>query len=320
MHKNQWVQTDMMVGIQARWQEIVDILALTCHAQSSITTQFTDNGLLVTASSSNENNPYKKGDVIALNDSIFCRKVVERREPLFVSNPDYREIPNTDTNTDTTAISYCGYPVFLPDGTLHGTLCVLEATPLHEHNSIKKLVDKFRRLIEHDLLLAEHLNEMSEAAFTDDLTGILNRRGFLLLAKQQIQMAIRYEKHIGLLFVDINGLKAINDQHGHPVGDRVIQAHAKQIQSCLRESELVARYGGDEFIVFVLVQNEQELTAVNNRFGAAISNCTLDNGITLKASIGQTFAASNSDFDLASLITIADQEMYAIKSQQRNAS
>ena len=239
-----------------------------------------------------------------------CKKVADTDEPLFVEN-------EVTTEKCPHSICYCGFPIHTPDGEVYGSLCVLDASPLHEVEAIKALVEKHRNIIEHDLRIIAHLNVVSEAAFNDELTGILNRRGFLLLAKQQIQVAIRQKQNIGLLFVDINDLKLINDQYGHHIGDVVIQSHAQQIRDSLRASELAARFGGDEFIVMVLVDNENELAAVQKRLEATINSHKLDNGITLKASIGKTFALASLDLDLSTLIAVADQAMYSNKNKQR---
>jgi diguanylate cyclase (GGDEF)-like protein len=310
MQSNHWVQEDILRGVQAKWQDLVDMLATSSCAKSCVITHWTDAGLHIVATSQNADNPLQKDQLIPHSENVFCKKVSENQEPLYVSNHD----PDSSDEM----IAYCGFPVFMPEGDLYGTFCIMDAKPRHDKHIIQQLVEKYRGLIEQDLALIEHLNAISEAAFTDELTGILNRRGFLLLASQQIKIALRNKKNIGLLFIDINGLKRINDVHGHQLGDAVIQAHAKQIHSCLRESELTARYGGDEFIVFVLVENPLELQAIEKRLKAAISEHKVAEGITLSASIGTSFSAADAGFELEDLIATADLEMYAIKQGKRS--
>jgi len=310
MHNKHWVQDDILRGVQTKWQDLVDMLAASSCAKTSVITCWTEAGLHVIACSQNADNPLHKDQLIPHSENVFCKKVAEKKEPLYVSN-------HNPSNSDE-LITYCGFPVLLPNGELYGTICIMDATPLHDNSVIQTLVEKYRSLIEQDLMLIEHLNAISEAAFTDELTGILNRRGFLLLANQQIKVAVRNKKHIGLLFIDINGLKTINDVHGHQLGDEVIQAHAKQIHSCLRESELTARYGGDEFIVFVLVDNPKELKAIENRLKNAITGFRVAEGVHLSASIGTSYSPADAGFELEDLIATADLEMYAIKQGKRS--
>jgi GGDEF domain-containing protein len=90
-----------------------------------------------------------------------------------------------------------------------------------------------------------------EPAMTDALTGVLNRHGFQLLAEQQLKMATRNRIPVALLFADVDDLKTINDRDGHAEGDRTLARVAAAIRASTRESDVVARFGGDEFVVLL---------------------------------------------------------------------
>jgi len=90
-----------------------------------------------------------------------------------------------------------------------------------------------------------------ESALTDELTGLHNRRGFTTLAEQQMRFAKRTKTPMHLLYADVDGLKPINDRMGHQVGDRVVRETASLLRSTCRDSDVVARIGGDEFAVLM---------------------------------------------------------------------
>ncbi len=95
--------------------------------------------------------------------------------------------------------------------------------------------------------MQEHLRIMS---ITDDLTGLLNRRGFFPIAEQQLKLANRSGTGLVLLFADIDNLKWINDKFGHKEGDAVLIDVSRAIKESFRDSDIIARLGGDEFAVF----------------------------------------------------------------------
>ncbi|MEP7088020.1 MAG: diguanylate cyclase, partial [Gemmatimonadota bacterium] len=99
----------------------------------------------------------------------------------------------------------------------------------------------------HQLQMALHAMSL-----IDDLTGLYNRRGFLTLARQHLKMADRLRKRVSHIFVDLDGLKRINDTMGHRHGDQALVETAEMLKETFRESDIVARIGGDEFVVLAM--------------------------------------------------------------------
>ena len=91
--------------------------------------------------------------------------------------------------------------------------------------------------------------EAQKRADRDGLTGLYNRRRMLELLNAAIADAARRDQYVGLLFIDLNGFKAINDEHGHAAGDRILMTAAQRISARVRVGDIVCRYGGDEFVV-----------------------------------------------------------------------
>jgi diguanylate cyclase (GGDEF)-like protein len=106
---------------------------------------------------------------------------------------------------------------------------------------------------------------LHQLTFNDDLTGLLNRRGFLSLAQQQMKIAQRENWELILLFADLDRLKKINDTFGHPEGDRALRSVASILKETFRTSDLIARLGGDEFIVLALNAQAAGVRVITNR-------------------------------------------------------
>lgn len=157
--------------------------------------------------------------------------------------------------------------------------------------------------------------EMEQLALTDELTGLRNRRGFLVLADQALRMARRAKAKCALVFIDLDGLKRINDTRGHAAGDALIADAASVLNHVFRESDVVARVGGDEFAVLALLEDHDGASAVNARLLAAIDkfNAQAVPSMRVSMSIGIEELPSHSDTPLDVLLSRADRAMYEKK-------
>jgi diguanylate cyclase (GGDEF)-like protein len=160
--------------------------------------------------------------------------------------------------------------------------------------------------------------ELQALALRDELTGLLNRRGFEPIAEQQLRLAQRAGTDVALLFLDVDGLKRVNDELGHPMGSRLIIDAADAIRSAIRESDVPARYGGDEFCV-MLMGGQDAADRVLNRLGEAIERHRVDSPhpYSLSLSVGVAVASSSDRPSLARLVSEADDRMYEDKRSRR---
>lgn len=157
-----------------------------------------------------------------------------------------------------------------------------------------------------------HANKVQELSTRDELTGLYNRRGFLLLAAQQLKIAARARRSVVLLFADIDGLKPINDVAGHDAGDRHIVAAAQVLRSTLRDADVVARIGGDEFVALAADADNSAAHRVVERIRANISsrNAAHADAPALSMSIGTTICTPDQTTTIEALIAAADSLMY----------
>ncbi|MHC5673149.1 GGDEF domain-containing response regulator [Nostoc sp.] len=161
--------------------------------------------------------------------------------------------------------------------------------------------------------------EVRQLSLTDELTGLYNRRGFFWLANQQFKIAQRTQMFCCLLFIDIDGLKQINDSLGHKKGDRMLVDTAQLLKQTFRDSDIIARIGGDEFLVLVSVEfnNTDEFYP---RLQASIDHYNQEHNYSPKLSIsfGVTQCALNAKVSLEQLIEEADKLMYEDKRTKRS--
>lgn len=182
--------------------------------------------------------------------------------------------------------------------------------------AIRKLGLKSQQIRDQMAELEQSRAALREEATHDPLTGLANRRLFYDRLQQAIRHAARYGGKVGILYVDMDRFKDINDRHGHHVGDAVLMEVAQRLLDCVRESDSVARLGGDEFVVLLEgVQGNQDCIAAALKIEQSLAHTTRfgDLRLEIDASIGQAlYPDDGSDED--ALIRAADAAMYRVKS------
>lgn len=159
-------------------------------------------------------------------------------------------------------------------------------------------------------------------AFHDPLTGLGNRQ--LLMEQLQLSLAVaqRHNQRLGVLFIDLDGFKAVNDRHGHAVGDQVLKQVGQRFRTAIRQSDLLARIGGDEFVVLVTqVGDLQSLTTLAAKLVRAARKplSDLQPPLAISASVGIACYPEHGG-TAEDLLLAADQVMYAAKHVNRHAA
>ncbi|HEX5840918.1 MAG TPA: diguanylate cyclase [Pseudomonas sp.] len=155
-----------------------------------------------------------------------------------------------------------------------------------------------------------------QLSLTDELTGLYNRRGFLLLAERELETARRRQGRSLLLYVDLDYLKQANDRFGHAAGDIMLVDAARLLQSVFRATDVVARLGGDEFVVLACHYNSSE--EVLQRLDKALAAFRRNSGRQLSLSVGIAESSLQANESLEQLLTQADAAMYANKCARRS--
>jgi diguanylate cyclase (GGDEF)-like protein/PAS domain S-box-containing protein len=157
--------------------------------------------------------------------------------------------------------------------------------------------------------------KLRSLSLTDDLTGLLNRRGFFTLAEQQIKLASRENKNMFLICADFDRLKTINDNKGHNTGDIALIETAKVLKKTFREADIIARTGGDEFIVFGVDTPGIDTENLTNRLKINLDeyNIRINGKYKLSLSLGIAYFNPEKPVDIDELIANADKLMYEQK-------
>jgi diguanylate cyclase (GGDEF)-like protein len=167
------------------------------------------------------------------------------------------------------------------------------------------------RVLERTAELERANREIRQLSLTDELTGLHNRRGFSLLASQLLRAARRSGQTNWLLFVDVDGLKQVNDRLGHEAGDRLICAAARTLRETFREQDVIGRIGGDEFAIFGV--GEHGDVAARGRLQKGIDRYNAHRGAGPELSMSCGIAESKADISLDALLSEADGAMYTMK-------
>ena len=178
-----------------------------------------------------------------------------------------------------------------------------------------------RALVRAGSHLSELQEELRQLATVDELTGLANRRGFFALGEHELLVAARTRAAIALLFVDVDGLKRVNDQLGHAVGDQLLKEAADVIRETIRTSDLAGRLGGDEFCVLLMGDPELDPHRAVARMRATAANHNERPGraFPFSLSIGLSSIAPGRSVTLEELIDAADEAMYEDKRGRRES-
>ncbi len=167
------------------------------------------------------------------------------------------------------------------------------------------------------------LEQVRQLAVVDELTGLNNRRGFLILFEHHRELAARKQVPLTLVFMDLDGLKQINDTYGHQEGDRALVETARLLTTTFRKSDVIARLSGDEFCVLLTEGSEQAGQVAINRLTANMESevATKERPYPLSLSLGIGRYDPNDPVPVDILIQRADHAMYVQKeAKKRKAS
>jgi len=166
------------------------------------------------------------------------------------------------------------------------------------------------------------LAQLRATSHVDELTGLYNRRGFLLLANQQVKIADRSKKGMLLLFADLDGMKRINDTLGHHEGDLALVDTAATLKATFREADIIGRIGGDEFAIFALETRKDiaEILIARLQENLNARNGKGDRRYTLSISLGIARYDPNTPCSIDELLSSADASMYEQKQAKLRSS
>jgi diguanylate cyclase (GGDEF)-like protein/PAS domain S-box-containing protein len=209
--------------------------------------------------------------------------------------------------------------IFLHHKNGHRIPVSVKVTPIHdESGAVIGAVEIFRDNSEK-LASLSLIEELEEKAFQDTLTGLPNRRYLDRYLVAKLDEASRYHWQFGLIFLDIDHFKSINDTYGHDVGDEALRMLARTLTNSSRSFDIVGRWGGEEFVIAVVNVDRDKLLHIAERYRRMVERSSVTAGVTtfsMTVSLGATLVHEGDTLD--SLVKRADGFMYESKLAGRN--
>lgn len=247
-------------------------------------------------------------------DISFCGHTILEQEVFIVpdASADVRFADNPLVLGDPSIRFYAGCPIRHPSGFRIGTLCLIDSSP---RDMTEDEIATFKDMA---AMVEDEINVSSQITI-DELTQVANRRGFHQIATHILSLCRRTGTSAELAFFDLDGFKAVNDDHGHAAGDDLLKHFAMLLVKCFRTADAIARIGGDEFVVLLSNCNDGARSALQRlRKLAAETDCEVRE--KLAWSVGTIEFDPERHSDVEQLLAEADASMYDNKARNKIAT
>lgn len=248
-------------------------------------------------------------------EPALCNVAIREARPLIVPDTtlDPRFAANPFVLGEPHIRFYAGVPLQTPEGHCIGTICAMDEKPRAFRDDQLDTLSDLARIVMSEL-------ELRLLAMTDGLTGALSRRAFRDELSRAVSLALRHKCDLSCIMLDLDHFKAVNDQHGHPVGDLVLSAAAAVCREELRKSDAFGRVGGEEFAILLPHTDPASAMKVAEKLRTAIASVRVPTSfrpIGVTASFGVAALTGSVD-DPDALLQHADEALYAAKNGGRN--
>ncbi len=248
-------------------------------------------------------------------DVSFCAHAILNDDIMVIEDTleDNRFKDNPIVTADNGIRFYAGCPVKSDKGYRLGTLCIADTSPREFTEADKELLRDLASLVEEEF-------SIQSIATVDELTSLSNRRGFLGIAEHAVAICRRMRRPATLLFFDLDGFKAVNDNYGHNEGDKVLKNIGNLLLSVFRNSDVVARMGGDEFCILLTGTDtghvERPLANLQESIDLQNKHTPYDIGY----SVGVVEFDHEKHASISEFVSDADQLMYKEKRTRKEAA
>ncbi len=243
-------------------------------------------------------------------ETSFCGHTILEDAPLIVPNAleDIRFHDNPLVVREPKVRFYGGCPLRAPNGQRIGALCLMDTKPREFGEDDILVLKDLAAMVEHELAAVQ-------LATLDPLTGLANRRGFMLIAEQALRYCRRQRVPLTLIYLDLDEFKQINDTYGHAEGDRALAAFAEQLKATPRDMDVVGRLGGDEFAILLVQATVEQAEGVVERLQAGLEAADKAAGrpYAIAFSYGIVAFEAKRHPRIEDLLAVSDERMYDLK-------
>lgn len=254
--------------------------------------------------------------MISLDRDLPPTRVYKEEQPRFYKDlrdsfPEYRDEISQETR------SWLGFPLIARAEVL-GVVGIGSHSPDFFTKDHRKVMLAFADHVSIALYNAQRYDHTRTLAMTDPLTGAGTRYSFDTYAAQHLDLARRHGRHLSVMMVDLDNFKRVNDEYGHPEGDTVLRTAGRLLQEELRQSDVICRYGGDEFAVLLPETSTTEAVDIARRINARLEEAFSDAPYSISATIGIAGLDGAENESIWDLLKAADRALYGGKSAGRN--
>lgn len=321
--RDDWIQQAKLSPVALdKWQTSTDLLARLFKASSCCIVQQSPIGFQFEVTSLQPNELFQPGGIIPVSTRSLHSLVLEAHKGLYIPDtsdqPDWQACCEVEINE---VRSYLGIPLRWPNGHPFGILAIMDTQPTDYRDTYLELAENIRQQIQTDLLLLVTEEEISELNIRDEMTGIYNRKGFNTLAQHKLSVAKRYGHNFGLMYFDLDNLGLINEQLGWETGNQVVQTLASALDSELRDSDIAARLGEDDFAALVFIREHDDLENLATRIQRKLNilKQRSDRMPPITTSVGARWYEADKDLDIDETLEDVDRLMFAIKQEKKQS-
>lgn len=224
---------------------------------------------------------------------------------------------------------YAGFPVEIDEGLTLGSLCIIDTKPrkftpqqIKDLQNFAKLASALLSLHRKNIYLQNNTTTLKQAMLTDPLTKLYNRRALKEHVAPILRQLFNEKQSAGVILMDMDNFKSVNDTYGHPIGDKLLKHVAIRIRSLLRPVDIPVRIGGDEFcIILPSIENETQLNSVAERLIQAFRTPFIIADIKIHSSVSLGLLIAPDDGRTGEELSAhADKALYVAKAKGRNCA
>ncbi|GAA3911781.1 sensor domain-containing diguanylate cyclase [Litoribacillus peritrichatus] len=335
MRKKNKVAERISKDIVKSWHQTVDMVAQLLQVPVCMVCLVEEDACSPMVVNKSEENPFSHRNVFSFDQEFLCEWVVTNNKELMVADLRSEEPWSKSIMKDHDLVSFMGYPLHAPSGEVVGVFCVLDRSPRKFEEALVEIFAHFHQLTEFQLDLAFERHQLSHAqtvlekteelnnelSSRDSLTGAYNRRTLHELAVSELSRTTRKTGCFALVLLDVDHFKLINDEYGHLAGDAVLKHLVVSLSTMLRQSDFIARFGGEEFCLLMPEMDPSMAFNIIDRVRREVAKQPVSyNGETIYCtiSLGCALFESGMITTVEELLNMADNALNEAKRTGRN--
>ncbi len=293
-----------------RWQCLFALIAKEVRAPAAMILRLTHQSIRVLFNADG-----KHKTEYYFGNGLYCESI-SGGSALLVTHAGYGMVMRGNQAKLAPVFTCRGLPVFWPDGELYAAICVPVKAFVGLKKTYQSIVMELKVSLEKELASLYRQHNLLHTAETDALTQIFNRRKLDSVLKTEFDRARRYGSEFSVTMMDLNSFKQVNDVYGHDAGDDMLKAFVKSIAAKLRETDLLGRWGGDEFVLVCPHTDQDNTRQMMDRIKPLV-NSELE---AMPAFAGFSYGVAHyepPDPDFQAIVKRADERMYEHKMAQK---